>query len=215
MIFFLLTFLTIYGLLHLYVFLKIKFAFTLGVQSSPLIMLFMILMIIAPIIVRMSEKHGFETLARIFSHIGYTWMGLVFIFICISLLVDIYRFAVHKAGTLFQVSSPCLALSPQSAFFISLFVTVIIALYGYFEAHSIQKDTVIIESPKIPKEIGEITIAQISDVHLGLIVRHERLKKIIRVVKEAEPDILISTGDLVDGPSFHGVDIIRVISKGK
>ena len=199
MIFFLLIFLTIYGLFHLYVFIKIKFAFTLGAQSSLLIILFMILMIMAPIIVRMSEKYGFEALARIFSHIGYTWMGLVFIFICTSLLVDIYRFAIHKAGTLFQMSSPYLSLSPQSAFFISLLATVIIALYGYFEAGSIQKDTVTIENPKIPKEIGEITIAQISDIHLGLIVRHERLKRILRVVKEAEPDILISTGDLVDG----------------
>jgi predicted MPP superfamily phosphohydrolase len=98
-----------------------------------------------------------------------------------------------------QAGSPYLALPPKSALLISLLATVIIALYGYFEARSIQNNVITIESPKIPKEIDELTIAQISDVHLGLTVRHGRLKKILRAVKQAEPDILISTGDLVDG----------------
>ncbi|NIO03267.1 MAG: metallophosphoesterase, partial [Proteobacteria bacterium] len=42
-------------------------------------------------------------------------------------------------------------------------------------------------------------IVQISDVHLGLIVRHERLKRILTRFERAEPDLLVSTGDLVDG----------------
>jgi len=58
---------------------------------------------------------------------------------------------------------------------------------------------VIIKTPKIPAEVGTLTIALISDVHLGLIVREERLKRILSVVASAEPDILVSTGDLVDG----------------
>jgi predicted MPP superfamily phosphohydrolase len=40
---------------------------------------------------------------------------------------------------------------------------------------------------------------QISDVHLGLIVRKERLQRIVEEIRKADPDILISTGDLVDG----------------
>ncbi|MBW1995833.1 MAG: metallophosphoesterase, partial [Deltaproteobacteria bacterium] len=40
---------------------------------------------------------------------------------------------------------------------------------------------------------------QISDVHIGLIVGENRLEKILDRVIAAEPDILISTGDLVDG----------------
>ena len=54
-------------------------------------------------------------------------------------------------------------------------------------------------SPKISQRIGKFRVVQISDVHLGLIVRERRLKKILAKVKEAEPDLLVSTGDLVDG----------------
>jgi uncharacterized protein len=36
-------------------------------------------------------------------------------------------------------------------------------------------------------------------VHLGLIVREERLKRIVSEIRKASPDMLVSTGDLVDG----------------
>jgi len=52
---------------------------------------------------------------------------------------------------------------------------------------------------KLPEGVDRIRIAQISDVHLGLIVRKERLGLILEKVKAAAPDILVSTGDLVDG----------------
>jgi predicted MPP superfamily phosphohydrolase len=44
-----------------------------------------------------------------------------------------------------------------------------------------------------------VRIVQISDVHLGLIVRQNRLAKILKRVNAAHPDLLVSTGDLVDG----------------
>ena len=72
-------------------------------------------------------------------------------------------------------------------------------LYGYREAGDIRLETLRIQTNKIPKETGKITIAQISDVHLGLIVREEKLNKIVELIKKANPDILVSTGDLVDG----------------
>jgi len=42
-------------------------------------------------------------------------------------------------------------------------------------------------------------------VHLGLTVREARLKRILARVREAQPDILVSTGDLVDGQLNHFV----------
>jgi predicted MPP superfamily phosphohydrolase len=43
-----------------------------------------------------------------------------------------------------------------------------------------------------------LTIAQISDVHLGPMVGERRLNRIIRLVRSAEPDLVVCTGDLVD-----------------
>ncbi|MBW1690730.1 MAG: metallophosphoesterase [Deltaproteobacteria bacterium] len=199
MIVFLLAILLIYGLLHFYIYYKIKTALALGAVDIILVIFFMAIMVLSPIAVRLSERYGFESFARYLSYIGYTWMGLAFLFFSCSLPVDIYRLLIYTGGLAFKVGPSSLLPSPQLALMIPAVMSVAITFYGYFEARSIRTERVVIESPKIPEHIGRITIAQISDVHLGLTVRHGRLKRILREVARAKPDIVVSTGDLVDG----------------
>ena len=196
---FLLTFFIIYSSAHLYIFLKIKGAFTLGTGAFIALILFMAVMVSAPVLVRVSERQGLEFLARLLSYVGYTWMGLTFLFFTSSLCIDLYRFCVFVVGLILRTNLSSLSPAPRLAFFIPFLVTAAIATYGYFEALSIHSERVVITSPKVPRGIGTFTIVQISDVHLGLIVRQGRLKKILREVTGAQPDILVSTGDLVDG----------------
>jgi predicted MPP superfamily phosphohydrolase len=198
-IFFLLSILLLYSALHLYIFIKIRSAFHLGTPILILVVCFMVFMILAPVFVRISERLGLENLACPISYVGYTWMGLVFLFFFFSLAIDLYRLFVHAAGPVLRINISHLTPSPQIALFITLLLTAGVAVYGYFEARSIRTETLTVRSLKIPKDIGGLTIAQISDIHLGLIVRESRLKRILAEVKKARPDILISTGDLVDG----------------
>jgi len=199
MIPFLLTFFLLYGSLHLYIFLKIKGAFAFGTIPTILLTLLLTIMVTAPVIVRVSERHGYDLPARLLSYVGYTWMGFAFLFLSFSLVIDLYRFIVYASGLILQMDYSYLAPSPRSAFVIPLLLAATVASYGYYEARCIHNETVTIKSPKIPKHVGTLTIAQISDVHLGLNVGKERLKRILREVERAKPDILVSTGDLVDG----------------
>ncbi len=199
MTFFLLTILTLYSLLHVYIFYKIQGALTLGMVATSIVIFVMALMISAPVMVHVSERNGLELLARLMSCLGYTWMGLAFLFFSSSLAIDLYRLIVYAGGFVLRSDLSPLNPSPQFAFIVPLLVTAVIASYGFFEARSIRTETLTIKSQKIPKEIGTLTIVQISDVHLGLIVREDRLKRILKEVRQAEPDILVCTGDLVDG----------------
>ena len=90
-----------------------------------------------------------------------------------------------------------------------------ITVYGYFQALDIQTTHLTLKSHKIPKEMGKLTIAQISDVHLGLIVGERRLERILAKVKAAEPDILVSTGDLVDGQPDNITDLAELFRNTK
>jgi len=194
-----LTFFILYGSMHLYAFLKAKAAFAFSATTGFGVALFMLIMIFAPIVVRLSEKAQFEVFARILSYVGYTWLGILFLFISASIIIDVYRLVIYSSGVVLKNSLTYLTVSPQYAFFIPLFLSLVISVYGYFEAKNIRTERVLIKSPKIPVEAGTLRIVQISDVHLGLIVGEERLKMILREVKRANPDILVSTGDLVDG----------------
>jgi predicted MPP superfamily phosphohydrolase len=148
-------------------------------------------LIFSPILVRFLEHAGYYFTAQIFAYIGYMWMGFVFVFCCIFFSFDFLQWCVKLIKKTFF-------LSKRNIFIISCSLSVFIVIYGYFEALNIKVEKVIIKTQKIPKSMGSIRIVQISDVHLGVLVREERLKKIVKIIQELKPDILVSTGDLVD-----------------
>src|SRR3972149_3787552 len=196
---FLFTFFLIYASIHLYAYLKIKAAFSFGITTSIFLISFMVIMVFAPIVIRLSEKQGLEFFARLMSYAGYTWMGLLFLFTSASIIIDIYHFLIYLSGLILRKDLIAFIPSSRISFFIPVILSIFIAIYGSFEANHIRTERITIRSPKIPESIGRLRIVQISDVHLGLIVRKERLGKKIKEVKGVEPDLLVSTGDLVDG----------------
>ena len=196
---FLFTFFLIYASIHLYAYLKIKAAFAFGITTSIFLISFMVIMVFAPIVIRLSEKQGLEFFARLMSYAGYTWMGLLFLFTSASIIIDIYHFLIYLSGLILRKDLIAFIPSSRISFFIPLILSILIAIYGSFEAKNIRTERIMIRSHKIPESIGRLRIVQISDVHLGLIVRKERLEKILKEVKGVEPDLLVSTGDLVDG----------------
>ncbi|MFO7460678.1 MAG: hypothetical protein R6X07_08640, partial [Desulfatiglandales bacterium] len=196
-ILFLSTFLTLYSSLHLYAFMKAKRALLLGTGSTAFLVFFMLVMILSPIIVRVSENLGFEAFAKTMAYIGYSWMGLLFIFVCTSLFLDALRVAAHFVSIALGKDSFLLALSGRHAFIAALGVAVLAGGYGFFEALHIRTQHVMIATAKLPTTEKPIRIVQISDVHLGVIVRETRLERILSKVRSASPDLLVSTGDLV------------------
>lgn len=196
---FLLTFFLLYGGMHFYAYLKAKAALSLGTLTSICLILFMVTMVLAPVLVRVSEKQGLELFARLMSYIGYIWMGLLFLFTSVSLVIDLYHLLIYGGSLIVRKDLISLTPSSRFSFFIPFILSILIATYGYFEAKNIRTERITVRTSKIPEKVGRLKIVQISDVHIGLIVREERLKRILKGVSAEGPDILVSTGDLVDG----------------
>ena len=95
MILFLLTFLSIYGGIHLYLFIKARAALAPSLGLSLLMALFLAVMLVAPIAVRLLDRQGFHMAARILAYIGYTWMGLIFLFFWTALCLDIFNLSMR------------------------------------------------------------------------------------------------------------------------
>ncbi len=203
MTYFLLVYLSVYSLAHYYTFRKIRTAFLPGRKANIGIVMFMATMIAAPIMVRLAERAGIETGARLWAYTSFSWMGLLFLFVTLSGTVDVVRFAILSAEKIQKQKLFKAKISPRQLFALQAMVVVAIYSYGLFEAADIRLEQIKIVSPKITEKSGRIRIAQISDLHLGLIAREGRLKRIIARIEEAKPDILVSTGDLIDGQLNH------------
>jgi len=198
MFFFFITFLFLYGGLHFYFFLKIRAL----APDSPwlgLVALGLCLGLFAPFLLRAAERYGLEALAAFLSWVGYLWMAVLFLFCVAALLTDLYRFSLWLAGAAFRVELLALAPSAWMRFCLPLVVALAATAYGSYEACRVRVERLQIHSAKIPREAGPIRIVQISDVHVGVLVKGARLTALLREVHRAEPDLLVSTGDLVDG----------------
>ncbi|MFZ0133977.1 MAG: metallophosphoesterase [Desulfobacterales bacterium] len=196
---FFLAFFGLYSLLHLYGFIKFKRALEPGPLPLAGLTLFMIIMVLAPLLVRVLEKNSWPILARILAHVGYLWMGLLFLFVSSALVLDLYRILVLIGQSAAGSNLSRLMPSARLFFFAPLILALTIAIFGFFQALNIRTEHITIPTAKIPPAIGRVRIVQISDVHLGLIVRQGRLARILKCVAAAGPDLLVSTGDLVDG----------------
>jgi predicted MPP superfamily phosphohydrolase len=194
--FFFIVIFALYGALHYYIFVKVRDAFSPGIGTILALLAWMLFMVAAPLLVYYSEKQGLFSLAPLLAYIGYLWMGFAFLFFSASVLLDIYRLLAYFARWVFPFRLP--SPSPSWRFLLPLVISLTTGTYGYFEALHIRTERVILKTSKIPKELSPVRIVQISDVHLGMIVREERLSRILQEVKKANPDLFVSTGDLVD-----------------
>ncbi len=199
---FLLTFFTVYGGMHLYAFLRARAALGFGAVAGAGLAAFMLFMTLAPVLVRVMERAGHELLARALSWTGYLWLAFLFLFLCTSLLFDLYGLAARATAWL-RPGGGLPRTAPLLSFSLSVGIALAVCVYGYFEALTIRTERVVLETEKLPKGVERLTIAQITDVHLGLIVRCDRLVAILEKVNEARPDLFLSTGDLVDAQINH------------
>lgn len=203
MILFILFIFGVYGGVHAYVFLKARQAFGFGWGAGIAVALFMAFMVGAVFLIRSLERHEFELTARTLSWVAFLWMALIFLFFCSSLAIDLVNLSLRVPAWLGGQGPFLLRVPPRLSFALSLSLSALICVYGYFDAQNIRTERLVFETDRLPQGTDKVTIAQISDVHLGLIVRCDRLVSILEVVKAAKPDILLSTGDLVDAQINH------------
>ena len=194
MILFLLTFLCLYGGINFYFFFRARNVVHLSGVMQVIVVFLLIVLILAPILVRMLEALHYETIARTAACVGYVWMAFVFTFFFLSLSLEairvIHKFFIPETGTI--------ALKAVT-FTLSVFLSAIGVIYGYFDAQNIRLKHFELETSRISPETGKLRIVQISDVHVGIIIRNARLDPLLERIREAKPDILVSTGDLLDG----------------
>lgn len=209
---FFLIFFTIYGSFHLYALLKARAAFRFKRRGLLILAVLITPMIATPALIRIAEREGFDLAARLLAYAGYLWMALLFLFVCISLALDIYRLCIIVGEKTLGRNFKKLRPSPLAALILPLAAALIFTGYGYFAAQDIRINRIIIPSAKIPARFNGLKIVQISDIHLGLLVGKNRLEKILAAVRKAGPDILVSTGDLVDGQPNNLTDLADLLA---
>jgi predicted MPP superfamily phosphohydrolase len=210
---FLLSFFMVYGSMHAYALLKARSALAPGPWTTLALLLLLGILLCAPIVTHHLSRHGYEDAARLVSHVGYLWMGFLFFFVCLNLSVDLLRLPLRAMGPDGIAADAAKGLAGRPAFLCIAGLAVALSAYAIVEASRIQVVRVRVVTDRLPASVPSVRIAQITDLHLGLIHRNAKAREVAAIVAREHPDIFVSTGDLVDG-QLDGVAELAEILRG-
>lgn len=210
---FLLSFFLVYGSLHAYALLKARSALALGPGTTLALLLLLAVLLCAPIVTYSLSRHDHEDAARIVAYAGYLWMGFLFFLTCLNLSTDLLRLSLRAMGRGGIVANAGGGLAGRSAFLCIAGLAVALSAYAIVEASRIEVVRVRIVTDRLPASLPSLRIAQITDLHLGLVHRNGIVREVAAIVAREHPDLFVSTGDLVDG-QLDGVAELAEILRG-
>ena len=202
---FLAIFLSLYAAMHAGFYFRVRTLLAERRSFHVLFILFLVLMIVAPIISRLLERNGYESTAKYLAVIAFNWTGFIFLAFCGALVMLIIDGCVRVLNYFGSADLPLLTGRFPALFLIG--TVLFLCLYGYQEARAIKVARIRFETAKLPAGTDRLKIVQISDVHIGLLTQRTVLKRIADAVAAENPDLLVSTGDFVDGMNGHLADM--------
>jgi hypothetical protein len=185
---------TIYGAMHLYAFSKVWQSVPHSFGLGMLLALGGLILTLTPFILWQLTRQNWHSASVVASWIIYLWMGFLFLFCCTALVFDV--------GQLFAtITDFKWPLNHVTSLLTTTLLSLALIAYGFISARQIQVEKITISTTKLSS--GQVTIAQISDLHLGVMLGDDFLQRVIAILNEIKPDIIVATGDLIDGQGDH------------
>lgn len=151
------------------------------------------LLAVAPLLARASVSR----LALLCVMAGYVWIAVAVWILFFGLCFDVWNLAVKVLGRL-EPRAARLALKPRLTMILLCAIVAALGGWGVHEARAITLKEIRLECSRLPARSKPIRIVQLTDVHLGAGVGERRFRRIVSVVREARPDLVVCTGDMVD-----------------
>lgn len=138
-----------------------------------------------------------DELARLLTLVGSYWLGLMIYFALALAVIEIVRLLDKLFGFLPRglVQNPYMPLAAGLTVLILVAGTVV---YGWWNACQPVVSRYSINIPKQAGEIRDLRVVAVSDLHLGTIVHNGRLVKMVDMIRELQPDIILLPGDVID-----------------
>ncbi|HUU22348.1 MAG TPA: metallophosphoesterase [Phycisphaerae bacterium] len=204
MVAFLLIALSIYTAMHAYLLWRVCAAFPHLGWGRWVLAGFVILMIASPVLVRMLERRWPSRIADALGDVAFLWLAVIFWFCMLLFVADGWNLLVRLAAV--GIPQAKAALLPLRPVLIAIGGIIVAALcWGLAEARNVRLEHVTINVPAWDADAAPIRLVQISDLHLSGRTNPGTVERIARLIRQVQPDVLVSTGDLADS-SLDAID---------
>lgn len=202
---FLLAFLLLYGSLNGYFFLRACRALRPPAAARWILAFFLAVMTMGPVLVRLLERGGYPEAARLLGTVAHPWIAILFWFSFLALPADAWNLGVRLLGR-FLLGPRRLLLPARPTFLAILVLVAVAALRGAQQAGRLTVREMEITTPLLPAGARPIRIVQLADFHLGLQRGKGLLRETLRRMPGLRPDVIVSTGDLLDSSTRYIAD---------
>ena len=148
---------------------------------------------------QVNEKRWFQT----FSSVGPVMIGLWGSYIIFSLISDLLKIILVGGYNLLQIKvipEDYLNNGFETVSHLTLLAAFAVVIFGFFEVlRGPVVKSVNIFRAQVTAALNNLKIIQISDLHIGASIGHHYVNKVIQKTNQLNPDLIVITGDLVDG----------------
>jgi uncharacterized protein len=147
----------------------------------------------------------------------FIWMGMGFLFVAFLGLADAVRFAATMVQRL-RIPQP---IDPQKRVFLARTLAAgvggVVAGLSAIGVRSalgpVQIKELEVRLRGLPQELAGFRLVQISDVHVGALLRKDWVSHVVDRIRALSPDLVAITGDLVDGSVAELRDHVAPLSR--
>jgi len=191
-------FFSVYFMTNYYIYIRGLQAFTFSPLLKTIYIKLFIILALSYIAGRILERITVCRIADFLTWIGSYWLALMVYFLLMVILIDVVRVADHFLHFLPAI----IRVNPAQTNFIlgiaSIGIVFIIVVAGRINAVNPRVREISIDLPKKVNDGNDITIAMASDIHLGAVVGQKQLRKMIRMIDDINPDLILFAGDVID-----------------
>jgi len=190
-------FFTLYGLINGYIFSGGFRALPRGSKWRLWYAIFFWLFPAAFLVGRWLESCCISSASSLLVWMGSYWLGALLYLFLATLIADVWRLARRLAGRK-RDNAPAAERFRLRIAAVIVAVVGIALISGHINSRFPAVRTIEININKPAEHIKELTIALASDIHLGTIIGRGRIDRIVNVINELKPDVILLAGDVLD-----------------
>lgn len=189
---------SLFTLLGIYLFTRMEQAFPTSIMGSKITLAAYIFILIAFFLGKISERYSINILSDTLVRIGAVAAGFFVFGIFSILFFDILR----GANTLLPFFPDFITADyTKSKLIIGLgtigFISIIM-LIGFLNTVNPKVKTLELDIHKPNSILGKLNIVAVSDIHLGTLVNHKKAKRLVSMINQLKPDLVLIGGDIID-----------------
>jgi predicted MPP superfamily phosphohydrolase len=191
-------FFSVYTAGNFYVFMRSYHALSLQGWQNILFISGFAFLWLSFIVSRFTGHTQLFTLHHVLTWAGSFWLVIVFYAFLLVLSVDIVRLFNLMFHFLPEKGSIEYIQLKKTVFWIGSVLILLVVAIGHINAIMTKVNRIEIVSSKNVNNRKSLKVGLASDIHLGTLVGKYRLEKMMRLMNQEKPDIILLAGDLLD-----------------